>query len=130
MKCHSGEMRKELQGGRISEKGKIASMSDNNKLEHYLTAWNLADPQMLTRTVTSSIYTVRQGGETVVLKLLSATETTEQIGALALRHFNGHGAVQLLRYDEGAHLLEYARGDELITLVDRGEDEHATRIIA
>jgi streptomycin 6-kinase len=108
----------------------MAGMSGPNKLEHYLAAWNLADPQLLTRTVTSSIYTVRQGGETVILKVLSATETTEQIGALALRYFNGHGAVRLLRYDEGAHLLEYATGDELITLVERGEDEHATRIIA
>src|SRR4029450_13283276 len=51
-------------------------------------------------------------------------------GALALRYFDGRGAVRLLRYDEGAHLMEYAAGDELVTLVERGEDENATRIIA
>ncbi len=49
---------------------------------------------------------------------------------MALRYFDGRGAVRLLRYDEGAHLLEYAAGDELVTLVARGEDENATRIIA
>jgi streptomycin 6-kinase len=49
---------------------------------------------------------------------------------VALRHFDGHGAVRLLHYDEGAHLMEYAAGDELVTLVERGEDENATRIIA
>jgi streptomycin 6-kinase len=105
-------------------------MSDNNQLNHYLTAWGLADPQLLTQTMTSQIYKVRQAAETVILKLLSADETKEQTGALALRHFAGHGAVRLLRHDDGAQLMEYAPGDELVTLVERGEDEHATRIIA
>jgi streptomycin 6-kinase len=109
---------------------RMASMSDNEKLNHYLAAWNLADPQLLTQTATSHIYTVKQAAETVILKLLSPSETTEQVGALALRYFDGHGAVRLLRHDEGAHLLEYAAGAELVTLVERGEDEHATRIIA
>jgi len=49
---------------------------------------------------------------------------------VALRYFDGHGAIRLLRYDEGAHLMEYAPGDELVTLVERGEDENATLIIA
>jgi streptomycin 6-kinase len=49
---------------------------------------------------------------------------------VALRYFDGCGAVRLLQYDEGAHLLEYAAGDELVTWVERGEDENATRIIA
>jgi streptomycin 6-kinase len=35
-----------------------------------------------------------------------------------------------LRYDDGAQLMEYAAGDELVTLVEHGEDEEATRIIA
>jgi streptomycin 6-kinase len=34
-----------------------------------------------------------------------------------------------VRYDSGAQLLEYADGDELVTLVERGEDENATRIL-
>jgi streptomycin 6-kinase len=105
-------------------------MSTNKDLNYYLAAWNLSNPQLLTRTLTSHIYTVAHANETVVLKLLAAEETKEQMGALALRYFDGHGAVRLLRYDEGAHLLEYAAGDELVTLVERGEDEHATRIIA
>jgi streptomycin 6-kinase len=66
----------------------------------------------------------------VILKLLSPSETDEQRGAVALHYFDGHGAVRLLRYDEGAQLMEYAAGDELVTLVERGEDENATRIIA
>jgi streptomycin 6-kinase len=105
-------------------------LSDDKKLNNYLSAWNLSNPQLLTQTMTSHIYTVTHNVETVILKLLSSSETEEQIGALALRYFDGHGAVRLLRHDEGAHLIEYAAGDELVTLVEHGEDKNATRIIA
>lgn len=104
--------------------------SDNDKLYYYLATGDLSDPQFLRQTITSQIYTVTHEAESVILKLLSPSETDEQRGAVALRYFNGHGAVRLLRYDEGAQLLEYAPGDELVTLVERGEDENATRIIA
>lgn len=103
---------------------------DNKKLNYYLATWDLSDPQFLAQTMTSHIYTVIYKTETVILKLLSPSETDEQRGAVALRYFDGHGAVRLLRYDEGAHLMEYAAGDELVTVVERGEDENATRIIA
>ncbi|HWQ12196.1 MAG TPA: aminoglycoside phosphotransferase family protein [Roseiflexaceae bacterium] len=105
-------------------------MHDTNRLNHYLAAWELSNPHLLTQTMTSHIYTVTHGAETVVLKLLSASEREEQRGALALRYFDGRGAVRLLRANEGAQLVEYAAGDELVTLVARGEDERATRIIA
>jgi streptomycin 6-kinase len=108
----------------------MANMSDDKKLNYYLSAWNLSNPQLLTQTMTSHIYTVTHDTETVVLKLLSSSETEEQRGAAALSYFDGRGAVRLLRYDEGAQLMEYAAGDELVTLVKRGEDENATRIIA
>jgi streptomycin 6-kinase len=103
---------------------------DDQKLYYYLTAWNLSNPKFLTQTMTSHIYTVTYGTETVLLKMLSPSEIDEQRGAVALRYFDGHGAVRLLRYDEGAQLMEYAAGDELVTVVERGEDENATRIIA
>ncbi|MFP4394436.1 MAG: aminoglycoside phosphotransferase family protein [Anaerolineales bacterium] len=102
----------------------------DKKLASYLSAWRLSNPQLLTRTMTSHIYTVKHETKRAVLKLLASSETEEQRGAVALRYFDGRGAVRLLRYDEGAHLLEYAAGDELVTLVERGEDENATRIIA
>ena len=105
-------------------------MNNKKDLDYYLAEWNLTDPQLLTQTMTSHIYIVTNGDETAILKLLSASETEEQRGAAALRHFNGRGAVRLLHYDEGAHLIEYAVGEELVTLVQRGEDENATRIIA
>ena len=95
-----------------------------------MAAWHLSTPQLLKQTMTSQIYTVVHATETVILKLLSSTEVDEQRGALALRYFAGHGAVRLLCYDDGAQLMEYASGDELVKLVERGEDESATRIMA
>ncbi len=37
------------------------SMSDTSKLNHYLAAWELSNPQLLTQTMTSHIYTVTHG---------------------------------------------------------------------
>lgn len=105
-------------------------MTATDRLTAYLTRWNLSNPRLLTQTVTSHIYTVTHNAETCILKLLSLTETEEQVGALALRHFDGRGAVRLLHHDDGAQLMEYAIGDELMTLVQRGEDAAATRVIA
>ncbi len=106
------------------------TLIDNEKLNRYLAAWHLSTPHLLKQTMTSQIYTVLHDSEMVVLKLLSSSEVDEQRGALALRCFDGHGAVRILRYDDGAQLMEYAAGDELVQLVERGEDENATRIIA
>lgn len=101
-----------------------------DNLNHHLTAWRLTDPQPLTQTPTSHLYTVTYQGETAVLKLLTEYGWEEQRGAAALRFWDGHGAIRLYESDEKAQLLEYVEGDELVTLVERGEDEAATRIIA
>jgi streptomycin 6-kinase len=98
-------------------------------LEHYLEAWQLSEPRPLAQTPTSHVYTVRQNGTTVVLKLLTSYGVEERVGALALRHFDGRGAVRLLRSDADAQLLEYADGDDLGGLVQNGQDAAATAII-
>lgn len=99
-------------------------------LKHYLEAWDLSDPQPLAETATSRVYSVLSGGVRVVLKLLKPIGVEdEKNGAAALRWFNGQGAVHLLRDDDRAHLLEYADGENLTALVERGEDEKATAII-
>jgi streptomycin 6-kinase len=104
-------------------------MSD--QLTHYLNLWNLSNPQLLAQTVTSHIYIVTFGKTRAALKLLTPMGTKdERNGAVALRYFNGHGAVQLFREDEQAHLLEYVDGEDLTALVKRNEDEQATEIIA
>lgn len=105
-------------------------MNDSAVLHRYLDAWELSCPRTIAQTRTSQVYTVRYGAETVVLKLMSTSEAKERRGALSLRFFDGHAAVRLLRHDEDAHLVEYAPGEELALLVERGHDQEATRIIA
>lgn len=100
-------------------------------LDSYLEKWQLSHPHPLTQTHTSHIYTVIHNGETVILKLLKPLGLDdEKNGAVALRHFDGHGAVRLLQADNHAHLLEYANGDDLVRLVNQGDDELATNIMA
>lgn len=102
----------------------------NTALQYYLTAWDLSDPQPLAQTPTSHVYTVTYDRTPVILKILAPNEEEERRGALALRHFNGHGAVRLLRSDDGAHLLEYAGGENAVGLAINGQDSAATAIIA
>lgn len=102
----------------------------NMSLQHYLIAWNLSNPQALAQTATSHVYTVTHDRTTVVLKILTPYGVEERMGALALRHFNGHGAVRLLHSDDGAQLLEYADGEDVTGLVKNGQDEAATANIA
>jgi streptomycin 6-kinase len=110
--------------------GMLAPARMSDQLQHYLEAWHLSEPRLLAETPTSHVYTVTSGGEVVVLKLLTEYGWEEQRGALALSHFDGRGAVRIYRSDAHAQLLEYAAGDELVSLVERGDDEGATRIIA
>lgn len=99
-------------------------------LDHYVAEWHLLEPRLLAQTATSHVYTVDWGSDTTILKLLTDDGREEQRGGAALRHFDGRGAVRLYRSDGGAQLLEYARGEELMALVERGDDQGATRIIA
>ena len=104
-------------------------MPDN--LNHYLQQWTLRDPELLARNPTSNVYAVTLNAEKVILKLLTPIGVEDEYaGADALRHFDGEGAVRLLAYDDGAHLLEYAGDQELAQLVWRGDDLPAAEIIA
>lgn len=104
-------------------------MSD--KLGHYLSIWQLTEPHLIARTPTSHVYAVNQAGVTVVLKVLTPIGIADEGGgAAALVHFGGRGAVRLLRHDAGAHLLEYAPGNDLVAMVAAGDDDQATRTLA
>ena len=100
-------------------------------LERYLATWDLSLPELIATTATSHVYRVRHAGERLALKLLTDIgKDDEQHGAAALTYFGGRGAVALIRHDDGAHLLEYVDGNDLIPMVERGDDLQATRIIA
>jgi streptomycin 6-kinase len=100
------------------------------KLYQYLEQWKLSDPLPLAQTVTSELYTVTYKSERAVLKMLTPFALDEEVkGAIALRYWNGLGAVRLLEADGEAQLLEYADGDDLVPMVRQNGDNAATAII-
>lgn len=85
----------------------------------------------MARSLRGDVYTVHQNSEKVVLKLFTPIGAEDEAdGAIALRYFDGHGAVRLLASDDQAHLLEYAGDEELANMVSRGDDLAATAVIA
>jgi streptomycin 6-kinase len=101
-------------------------------LTRLLAKWNLSDPRILARTATSDVYLVAlpDGGDAVLKVLNDLGKKDESGGAIALRCFEGKGAVRLLAYDDAAHLLEYAAGEDLTKMVKEGRDEVAASVIA
>jgi streptomycin 6-kinase len=86
---------------------------------------------LLARSPTGELYTVLQGDQKAVLKLLTPIGAEDEAnGVVALRYFDGEGAVRLLAHDDRAHLLEYAGDEELADMVVRGDDLAAAKIIA
>lgn len=81
-------------------------------------------------TNTSEIYKVSYLGKPAILKVLYKRGLEDEKNApIALKLFDGKGAVNLLKNDLGAHLLEYIDGKNLVHLVNQGKDKEATCII-
>jgi streptomycin 6-kinase len=99
-------------------------------VDQYCRDWNLQHPILLATTPTSTIYKVRFGTDSAVLKMFTPKgREFEAVGAIVLRCFNGNGSARLLKSDDDAHLLEYVDGRHLRLLVDNGQDEEATRVV-
>lgn len=99
-------------------------------LHDYTKQWQLSQLEELAETHTSTVYLARRDGQTVVLKLLKDHAEEERRGVLALKHWDGQGAIVPLAFDDGAQLLEYAPGPDLVGHVQRGDDRQATHIIS
>lgn len=98
-----------------------------DKLEHYLNLWSLKNPELIAETFMSHVYRVEADSEILAIKVLSEDGAYDEVGgALALEYYAGKGAARLLRYDEGAQLLEYLDGGDLIPVFD----DEATKIAA
>jgi streptomycin 6-kinase len=100
-------------------------------LDYYLSSWNLSSPQLIATTPTSQVIKVKNGSDFSVLKLLTPLGLSDEAaGALALRHFAGNGAVQLLSSAQDAQLLEFVDGPSLVPMVSEGKDDEATMALA
>lgn len=100
-------------------------------MNEYLKRWHLSDPKKIISTHTSDVYKVKQAsGAPAVLKYLNEIGRKDEAGGgVLLEWYGGKGAVNLIHADEGAHLLEYANGEELAEWVKGGKDKESTEII-
>lgn len=108
----------------------MKTQSENLRLKHYCKEWNLQNPSLIAKTVTSDVYKVFRKNQRLVLKVLNPLGQKDGSGSpIALCHFDGNGAVELINYDEGAHLLSFVEGQSLKELAAGGKDAEATEII-
>ena len=101
----------------------------NEQLYAKAAQWNvtLEDTRV---TASSRVGFGVRDGERVVLKLIEGAADELHSGKV-LRAFGGSGAVRVLEEEVGAVLLERLEpGEQLVSLVKRGEDDEATRILA
>lgn len=100
-------------------------------VEIYLEKWSLTNAELIAKTQTSHLYKVKRVGDVVVLKIFTELGSVDEAGgAVALKIFDGKGAVKLLESDDKAQLLEYISGPDLTKLVKEDSDEEATEHIS
>lgn len=99
------------------------------ELRSKAAAWNMTIDE-IRETPTSLLAFGTRDGRRAVLKL-SKHEGDESNSGEVLKAFGADGAVRVYECETGAVLLERLDpGEELVNLVNRGEDEEATRILA
>lgn len=104
-------------------------------LDYYLTKWHLAlvrkDP-LLAETHGSRIYKViRADGSPAILKhLKEGDHVDETLGGAMMAWYGDDCAAAIYCYDDGAQLMEYLDGPQLLDLYDVIGEEEATEIIA
>lgn len=102
------------------------------RAQAYVDAWDLSEPILLARTTMGLVQRVTcSDGTLAVLKCLSETGKREEGTAPSvLNAFAGSGAVRVLKADEGAHLIEFCAGPQVLSLKDGHHDEVAMPILA
>lgn len=100
-------------------------------LETYCQKWKLTSPTPIATTPTSNVYRVHKNEHNAVLKIYTDLgREHEALGPIFLNLCRGNNVVPVLEYDEGACLLEFIDGPELLSLVENKKDNQATEIIA
>jgi streptomycin 6-kinase len=107
----------------------ISSKSPLEQLKIKAAEWNVTLDETR-ETVTSALGFGAREGRKVVLKV-AKQEGDESYSGRILQAFDGDGAVRVYEFETGAVLLERLEpGEQLVSLVRRGEDDRATEILA
>ncbi len=107
------------------------SLNMRQLLSDYLKKWNCSKAVLIEETPTSHVYKVKYRNQFAVLKIYTVVgRKFESQGPFWLKACSGSAVIDVYKHDEGACLLEYIDGEELIQLTKIGRDEEATLIIA
>ena len=107
----------------------IRSKSPLEQLTVKAAEWNVTLDETR-ETVTSALGFGAREGRNVVLKV-AKQEGDESHSGRILQAFAGDGAARVYEFETGAVLLERLEpGEQLVSLVRRGEDDRATEILA
>lgn len=99
-----------------------------SQLESTLKDWNLILEEKPHLSMNGLVAKVRWQDQSYILKI--APEQGDEHTAAALAHYNGQGAVRLIKSHERASLIERAiPGTHLSELVREGQDDRATHIL-
>ncbi len=100
-------------------------------LKKYIETWQLSTPTLIAKTNTSHVYKVTYKNNNAVLKIYTQSgRIHESIGPYFLQACHGNGVVDVYKFDDKACLLEFIDGPEVLSLVNEGKDDEATKIIA
>lgn len=103
--------------------------TENHQLYAKAAQWNVTLAETL-ETQTSLLGFGVRAGKRVALKLIKGVHDELHSGKV-LRAFDGSGAVRVLEEEVGVVLLERLEpGEQLVSLVRRGDDDEATKILA
>jgi streptomycin 6-kinase len=110
----------------MSESG--TSMTPDDILAPYLSAWRLAPAGASIVTPRACLAPVTRDGEALMLKV--ATDPDERFGGVLLAWWNGQGAAHLIEADADAILMERATGSRSLAAEARGgRDDEAMGVL-
>ena len=100
-------------------------------LDTYIQKWSLDDLEFFTESLCGHLYKVRHKNAHAILKIYKDYGRLEESrGAELLKIWPDKVSVSVLENDENAVLLEYLPGNTLRMMVENGDDDKATEIIA
>jgi streptomycin 6-kinase len=102
-----------------------------DKCNLFSEKWCLELLELIAETPRGHVYKCHRGDKKVVLKIYTGAGVNEERrGVEFLKVCANYSVVSVLEQDQEAVLLEFCSGPSLESLVEKGEDDQATRVIA
>ena len=99
--------------------------------DHFLSLWQLSQPDQIAETPTSNVYKIQRDGVTCILKIYTDLgRSCESDAPYFFTTCKGYSVANVIEFNEDAMLIEYIDGTVLKQFISEDKDEEATNIIA